>query len=323
MHDVVAAMSLLAQQNMAADVTSVVQSMRSLHEALSLPSLTETRGVRGNGGVQHLPRHMLSAVLLADNLKDLGQMASSVQQAIDLALSDGLAEHLQQQKLRVPSETSLLRFRIILDLASCLFSRDTFFHPQSRWACHVRADSSLQFGKDYFVTEIDHVDLDKVTGSTDLAGTRSLVTRQVLLLQLLGERSASAEQKCFRLLLGLSADVPDTDQTLFRTYSVNFDMGVESKLFEAPAAGLRNESLPLVTVPTTRQSPLDLVLPTAAPADVEACSMETLSDVSQSATSGRCRPRASPHHAGNEKLFLRVGLLPVNAERSRQVFQQL
>ena len=228
-----------------------------------------------------MPDTVLNVVLLCDNLRDVGQLRDAISQSLRIVLSQTLEGHMQSQlaQWRIPSEPTIYRHRLLLDACAMLFSRLMIFNPKDCWSCHIRADSSPQFGKDYFVAEIDHVDLGKVDTTTQLRDMKNLITRRILPLQLVGSRASSAEHKSFRLTLALSADTADTFVTLGRAHSIAFDMGTESKLFVAPEVGstippgvastvaAEHELNKLSIIRPERQTyqPLDLVLPTSVP----------------------------------------------------------
>ena len=75
--------------------------------------------------------------------------------------------------------------------------------------------------------------------SGDLTG--SLKTR-LLPLQLLGERATATEHKVFRMNMALTAETGNPEVALLRTYSLAFDMGVESKMFTAPSSATASEA---------------------------------------------------------------------------------
>ena len=203
-----------------------------------LTSNKKTTSSRKGGGLQYTPRHMLATVLLSDHLKDMSLMPDAVKQSLDLALSDELSRHLDLAGgANIPSKTTLYRFRLELDLCTMVFSRKNYFARSgpSLWACHIRSDASPQFGKDYFCTEIDHVDLQSITDLTRLPDMRQHLSRRILPVQLIGGRAASAAHKALRLMMALGADTEDIDCTLARCYSLAFDMGTERTLFTAPA----------------------------------------------------------------------------------------
>ena len=69
----------------------------------------------------------------------------------------------------MPARTTVYRFRMLVDFAAMIYSQRFVFDPQKRWAVHLRADSSPQYGKDYFVIECDHIDQDSITDSTSFS----------------------------------------------------------------------------------------------------------------------------------------------------------
>lgn len=98
----------------------------------------------------------------------------------------------------------------------------------------------------------------------------NLINTRLLPLQLLGERATATEHKVYRLNMALTAETGDSETALLRTYSLAFDMGVESKMFTAPssssaAAAIRQQfvsqsephnKLDLVCLPTPNEDEL-------------------------------------------------------------------
>ena len=74
-----------------------------------------------------------------------------------------------RQELHIPARTTLYRFRMLVDFSTMIYSQRFVFAPQKRWTIHLRADSSPQYGKDYFVVEVDHIDQDAITDSTSFS----------------------------------------------------------------------------------------------------------------------------------------------------------
>ena len=80
-----------------------------------------------------------------------------------------------------------------------LWARMNIFNLHSNWFVHARLDASLQYGKDYFMTECDIFRPDGVQTWDDLAKTGNLVTR-LLVGQGLGARASSVTVKTQKLL---------------------------------------------------------------------------------------------------------------------------
>ena len=76
---------------------------------------------------------------------------------------------IYSKDLRAPSDTTLYRNRIMVDLASMVYAQRFVFNRDRRWALHIRADSSPQFGKDYLVIMCDYIDVDRITDETVLS----------------------------------------------------------------------------------------------------------------------------------------------------------
>ncbi|CAE7344065.1 unnamed protein product [Symbiodinium sp. CCMP2592] len=289
---------ILLPDSTACTLSSILQDIHT-HTLLN----TTTRSRDEVGGSGYLPQTILNTVLLCDNLKDLSCLKEAIDQGMKIVLSQDLSECLRSQlsHWKIPSEVTIYRHRLYLDVCSMLYSRLRVFHPKDLWACHIRADSSPQYGKDYFVTEVDHVNLADVADHTVLSDMAGLIRRRILPLQLIGSRAASAEHKSFRLMLALSADTADTHITLGRTYSIAFDMGTESKLFVSPQPNSLVTPQPgtasaVVHTRSTRQvlperqtyQPWDLVLPGGIQNKGEADAQEEFESIS------RMCPRAMP-----------------------------
>jgi hypothetical protein len=74
-----------------------------------------------------------------------------------------------------------------LDLASILFARTAWFPDGGNFACHLRLDSSPQFGKDYLNGEADIVFLDNLRSWEQAA---ALLIIRMLVSQLIGARAS-------------------------------------------------------------------------------------------------------------------------------------
>lgn len=272
------------------DLVVVLDQLQEIGKQLSFVSLLQSRGRKlgcgKGGGFQYAPDNMLNAVLLADNLKDIGQLKSTVEA---LVLSPSLMEHLSKQPMQVPSQATLYRFRLLVDLASMVYSRRVYFSASKSWTCHLRADASPLYGKDYFVCEIDHINLECITNTTTMREMKDLIARRILPVQLVGLRASTAVHKAFRLSLALAADTESPNMTLIRAYSIAFDMGTESKLFVSPASTSseknKEDATGLVACDNNGCQPLDMILPTKVPSNLTEDDMQDVS---------RMCPRALP-----------------------------
>ena len=215
-------------------------------------------------------------------------------------LRDHLCDQLQDRA--VPSGPTIYRHRLVLDAAGMVFASHCYLSPALQWAVHLRADASPQDNKDYFVVEADWMDTSAISDETRLPDVKERVKRRLLPLQLIGDRAATVEQKCFRLRLALAGDTASVDLAFLRTFSLAFDMGTESKLFQAPEV-----REPPVIIPVQAASPLharldpppqplDLVLPTQLPPSEGDGQDQDLAKVS------RLCPRALPIKDANHGL---------------------
>ena len=86
-----------------------------------------------------------------------------------------------------------------------LFARLHRFGLEVPWFVHCRLDASLQFGKDYFMSECDIVYVQDINTWQDLAGPGVVHTR-LLVGQTLGARASGVIIKTKKLLHQLSLD---------------------------------------------------------------------------------------------------------------------
>ncbi len=92
-----------------------------------------------------------------------------------------------------------------MDLASMLFARRHRFNLDSKWFCHCRFDSSPQFNRDYFISEIDLIHPDGLTCWKDVSNEGVLITR-MLVGQMLGARASGVIVKTRKLLNALALE---------------------------------------------------------------------------------------------------------------------
>ena len=176
----------------------------------------------------------------------LGCACSS--RSLRLCLSPALLDHLNRQGIECPSRWTLQRSRIELDLASMIYSKRYVLNSSRMWRLHLRADSSPQGGRDYFVCEYDLVQFqtDDVgcwrAHSTNqpapslaetsvpelLQGGRIKLVTRLLPLSIIGCRAASAVHKGRHLLKALTLDSEDLRTSVGRTMTMLFDFGAEA-----------------------------------------------------------------------------------------------
>jgi hypothetical protein len=163
--------------------------------------------------------------------------------ALGLALQPALAEHMAKQGITIPKKSVLYRFRVTADLCTMLFSRQYWMALKYDWRCHLRLDSSPQYGRDYLMAELDLVYTKDVTCWANLS-EQKLVTR-LLVGQTLGARSTSLAHKTRKILHMLSLESERLTGTLSRCCSILSDWGVEAGIWKVPAkvlAEFREES---------------------------------------------------------------------------------
>ncbi|CAE7661592.1 unnamed protein product [Symbiodinium necroappetens] len=117
----------------------------------------------------------------------------------------------------------------------CRFAREYVYGDRDDWIMHVRVDSSPQFNRDYLVSEVDVVSLDKTFSSElDTAMQDVGFATRIMPLQILGRRATNTAYKYRALLRALRLEVGSEDLIKARTFSMLHDMGVESKLAMVP-----------------------------------------------------------------------------------------
>ena len=136
-------------------------------------------------------------MLLIGTVDSFNQIHTTIHSATEHAM--------QTQGIIVPKKSSLYLYRINLDLATMLFARSHRFSLATPFYVHCRLDASLQYGRDYFMSEVDIVYPSQVKTWKDLALPGVLYTR-LLVGQTLGARSSSAIIKTKELLHQLALD---------------------------------------------------------------------------------------------------------------------
>lgn len=113
---------------------------------------------------------------------------------------------VRSEEITVPKKSILYKYRIDLDLASMLWARQHVFDQESSWFIHCRLDASLQYGKDYFMSECDVFRPgDSIRTWADVGKPGVLVT-QLLVGQTLGARASGVIVKTQKLLHQLALD---------------------------------------------------------------------------------------------------------------------
>lgn len=87
--------------------------------------------------------------------------------ALDVVAHPELAQHFKHYGFKFPSRSSLYTYRLYVDYCTMLWARDYVFSESlpDPWWTHFRLDSSPQYGRNYLVGELDHLQLDKVDPS--------------------------------------------------------------------------------------------------------------------------------------------------------------
>ena len=109
------------------------------------------------------------------------------------------------------------------------------YRPDLQWILHLRADSSPQFSRDFFVAECDYVNLENVYSLKPTTTLSSLTWQtRVLPVQVLGRKATSTSYKFRSLIRMLFLETGDCEMARFRTASFLNDMGVEARLSLLP-----------------------------------------------------------------------------------------
>ena len=84
---------------------------------------------------------------------------------------------LASKGITIPKKTSLYKYRISIDLATILWARRHRFGLDRPFYVHCRLDASLQYGKDYFMSEADIVYPEGINSWQDVSREGTLYTR--------------------------------------------------------------------------------------------------------------------------------------------------
>lgn len=129
-----------------------------------------------------------------------------------------------------------------LDLATLIFAQRTILTSKSTWAIHLRADSSPQGGRDWFLSEYDLV---KMAGQISHKHVTWLLQRQqlsivkrILPASILGQRASSTVHKAQQLVHALSLESESVQFSIQRTFSLLSDFGAEGGMINVPASSI-------------------------------------------------------------------------------------
>ena len=203
----------------------VHDSFASLRKALVA---TAARESRPKGGFEYKIEYHLDAVILADRIKVLEDMPTVIKESLSMVVHPDLLSHLSPA-VCAPSKATLYEYRVKLDMASMLFCRDQYLTREKGWHCHIRLDSSPQYGKDFLLAE-----MDIVKDSLQWSDVGPNITTRILVGQSLGSRATSFAVKARKTLHMLSLESASLSVTLTRVRSILFDWGVESHLWKTP-----------------------------------------------------------------------------------------
>lgn len=179
--------------------------------------------------------YLLDCVLLCDALREPSLLREVVGRCLMVSLKPDLVRHLlkEMKHKRLPSASLLYDARINLDMCSMLYARQYLFNEavnrQHPWVCHVRCDSSPQFGRGYLVTQVDYVLLGENYIHTS-------ITKRLMPLQCVGSRSGSAAHKLEKIKFCIGLESDDIAFTADRVCSILTDFGTESCLWFTPSS---------------------------------------------------------------------------------------
>ena len=123
--------------------------------------------------------------------------------SIDLVIPEPFAADFLDglRALRIPSTSLLYDSRITIDMATMIYARKYLLTEKNpkRWILHVRADSSPQYGRDYYVPAADLVYYGENAATTE-------IHKRLLPIQTVGSRAGSAHQKMDKLIFSLTLE---------------------------------------------------------------------------------------------------------------------
>lgn len=213
--------ALLASQQ--GDSAAAIAAVRSLKRELGG---REGRTSRQRGGFEYFAEYKLDAVMVTDMMRSADNLGTLLDRCSTMMLSPALCEHAKQQRGPVPSTSRLYVWKVDMDLASMLWARDHVFTGE--YICHLRFDSSPQFGRDYLLGEADVLAGIPAVWPVDDLRARLLPPQNV------GSRASSAAFKMQKVRRMLALECADLPGLCARVYSLLTDMGTESCIWMAP-----------------------------------------------------------------------------------------
>lgn len=147
-----------------------------------------------------------------DNDVDIPDLTYPVR-SIELVVNQPFAANFLEglQTVRLPSTSLLYDARITIDMASMIYARRNIFCKSNpkKWIIHLRADSSPQFGRDYYVPAADIVYFGTNAGDT-------IIERRLLPIQSVGSRAGYAHQKMEKLIFSLTLESEHVSCTVWK-----------------------------------------------------------------------------------------------------------
>ena len=213
--------ALLASQR--GDSAAAIVAVRGLKRELAG---REGRTSRQRGGFEYLAEYKLDAVMVTDLMRSADDLPALLDRCSTMMLTPSLCEHSKRMRKPVPSMSSLYRWKVDMDLASMLWARTHVFSGD--YICHLRFDSSPQFGRDDLMREAD-----VLTGLPQAWPVEDLCAR-LLPPQNVGSRASSAAFKMQKVRRMLALECADLPGLCTRVYSLLTDMGTESCIWMAP-----------------------------------------------------------------------------------------
>lgn len=185
---------------------------------------------RRAGGVAYCATYKLEAVEMSTMLRNPDDFGRMLDVSATLILKPAAADFIKRQRAQhpTPHKTTLNTWRVDVDLACMVHSRNHVLVKQRVAGLHLRVDSSPQGGRDFVIIEID------VAGHEMTSWPTSVYTR-VLPPQCVGSRAGSAAAKLDRLRFTASLECSDLDMFYSSCRTILTDLGAQSNISQQPS----------------------------------------------------------------------------------------
>eukprot|EP00971_Amphidinium_carterae_P330909 6464199-Amphidinium_carterae.1 len=121
----------------------------------------------GYAGHKFVEAHLLRCVILADMLKSDGDLSQALEKAGSMTFLPRLGDEDEFADYCAPGPSLLTQARLWIDGAWCQAWGNSLFELEALPPMYLMADSSPQFGKDWFIAELTYIDPAVCSSATE------------------------------------------------------------------------------------------------------------------------------------------------------------